>query len=157
MRARWFSALVVAFAALWLALPASAEAAGARSGHHSVATNWTQYDTSTYVLSTLNLVDPLGSGRPDAFWKDELHAARFDVYADPSQPGLYFIEARRDDGSVAAAFAYKMGWSVPRLLDPIAPTPPVAHLARAPRAVSEEFHADHRVLLGSFDSTFAGT
>lgn len=113
-------------------------------------TNWGQRDTAVYVVSTLNLLHMRG-GRPVVPMLDHrLSVTHFDVFADQSEPGMYFINLKRDDGSVAGSFVYQMGWAKPQLLK-IDLTRQVAH--RASASIRQEFHTDPKMLIGIFNST----
>ena len=99
----------ISLAGIWAA---PAYAAGTGSRQHE--TNWNQRDTAIYVVSTLNLVRTTG-GRPFAqAVSSDMDVTHFDVYADLDRNGLYFIQLKRDDDSVAAVLAYQMGWLKPK-------------------------------------------
>lgn len=125
-----------------------AHAAG--EGSHDKVINWDQRDTAVYVVSTLNLLHT-HAGKPitDVLSR-KLHVARYDIYADSAVANLYFIQLRRDDGSVAGVFAYEIGWSKPML---VSLSVRRALARRAPDKLSQEYRTDPKQLIGSFTST----
>lgn len=117
---------------------------------HQHTTNWNQHDTAVYVVSTLNLLHTRDGRAFSSLLSGRLNVTRFDVYADITTPDLYFIQLRRDDGSVAGAFAYRMGWSKPQVLF-LSVSKSVAH--RGNDKIQAAYRADGKQLIGSFSST----
>lgn len=116
----------------------------------SKTVNWNQHDTAVYVVSTLNLLRTR-TGRPIvANLSRRLNVTHYDVYADQTQSNLYFIQLRRDDGTVVGAFAYHMGWAKPR---PVSGTARHFVSGRIPGTLQQEYNSDQKFLIGSFTST----
>lgn len=139
--------LLCACGAIAGALPT--HAAGTRVSHQKKI-DWNQRDTAVYVVSTLNLLYTK-QGRPFlSLLRGRLNVTRYDVYADTDTAELYFITLKREDGSVIGAFAYRMGWSKPRILFLLARRP-VAH--RGKDKILTAYRADGKQLIGSFSST----
>lgn len=118
--------------------------------HVSQEANWQRRDTATYVVSTLNLLRT-NSGQPiTKVAQNRLDVSRYSVWSDRVVPGLYFIQLKRDTGSVVGVLAYQMGWvkplSVTSRLDALGVKP-------APRKVQREYQAGHLVFLGAFTSS----
>ena len=143
---------VLAIAALGVAavgltaVPASA----AGSASHQPAPNWGQHDTAVYVVSTLNLLHTRKGQAITAFLTRTLAVTQYDVLADGSVSALYFIELRRDDGTVAGALAYQLGWPKPQLLTLALPKGVCKHAAAT---IMQAYRSDPKQLIGSFAST----
>jgi hypothetical protein len=124
-------------------------AAGNR-GQQPRQVNWQVRDTAIYVVSTLNLLRT-GSGHSfAAVAQRQLSVDRFDVYSDLDQRDLYFVQLKRDDGTVAGVLAYMMGWPKPKSV-----TSAISSMGidRAPEVIVQAFKADRLKLFGSFTST----
>lgn len=132
----------------------------AKAPHHEsqVATSlrstrqvtWQRRDTATYVVSTVNLLRT-GEGQPlSTVVEYRMDVSRYAIFADDDVPGLYFIQLKRDTGSVAGTLAYHMGWPKPlslsRGLSALGVDP-------APPAVWQAFKTDHMSFLGAFSSS----
>jgi hypothetical protein len=122
----------------------------AHGSKSSSTTNWNQRDTAVYVVSTLNLLRTT-NGRPASV----TYASRFDitkysVLADSKVDGLYFVELKRDDGTVFGAYAYQMGWAKPQAL-----TSSVKRYGakRAPSDIVSDYKSDPKTELATFTST----
>lgn len=125
-----------------------ASAAGTSS--HIKVTNWGQRDTAVYVVSTLNLLHTRNGKPVTALLARKLDVARYDVYADTAVTDLYFIQLRRNDGSVAGVFAYQIGWARPVLVSLSLPRA-IAHHAN--EKIARAYRYDQKQLIGSFGST----
>jgi hypothetical protein len=127
-------------------LPASA--AGGPTHQHTV--DWGQHDTAVYVVSTLNVLHTRRGQSVAALLARRFHVARYEVWDDLSLSDLYFILLKRDDGSLAGAFAYQMGWP-----QPLGLTPSVGRMGvhAAPTIAVTAYHTDPKQLIGSFTST----
>lgn len=116
--------------------------------HHSV--NWAARDTAVYVVSTLNLLHTRQGHLVTAVLEHH-GVAHFDVYADATTDGLYFVLLRKDSGSTVGAFAYQMGWSRPQSLFGV--TDRFSTIQRTTAGVRQDFKSDSKLLIGSFTST----
>jgi hypothetical protein len=112
--------------------------------------NWSQHDTAVYVVSTLNLLHTRTGQSFADLLTHKYNVTHYDVYADQNVSNLYYIQLRRDDGSMAGAFAYSMGWSRPRIVFLGIDKPQASH---APQRIAAEYHTDSKILIGSFTST----
>ena len=122
-------------------------ASGARTTN---AVDWNQRDTAVYVVSTLNLFRT-HNGRPaSATYARRYGVTRYSVLADPKSDGLYFVELKRDDGSIFGVYAYQMGWA-----KPAAVSISVERFGArpAPGDVVSDYRSDPKVLLATFTST----
>lgn len=120
-----------------------------RVPHRATGTNWEQRDTAIYVVSTLNLVrcnhrQPLSSALT------ALGVTRYDVLADTNVQNLYFVEARRDNGSLVGALAYEMGWARPRAVTSF---PVKIGVRPASRDIVQSYKVDSKQLMATFTST----
>jgi hypothetical protein len=112
--------------------------------------NWNQHDTAVYVVSTLNLLHTRKGQPITATLTGKLSVTHYDVLADTVVSDLYFIQLRRDDGTVAGALAYQLGWQKPQLLTLALPRGVCKHAADK---VMQEYRSDAKQLIGSFTST----
>jgi hypothetical protein len=132
-----------------LLLPAlPAHAAGGTTHQHAI--DWGQHDTAVYVVSTLNVLHTRRGQSVAALMARRLHVAHYEVWDDLSLSDLYFILLKRDDGSLAGALAYQMGWPQPLGLS--------TNLGRmgvhsAPTIAVTAYRTDPKQLIGSFTST----
>ena len=127
-------------------LPANAAGKRANPG----PTNWTQHDTAVYVVSTLNLVRLPKGGWLPAVLTGQYGVVRFDVFADVNTAQLFFVQLRRDDGSVVGSLAYRMGWSRPKSVSPLTDK---LGVHRAYHSIVEAYKSHPKALIGSFTST----
>jgi hypothetical protein len=113
--------------------------------------DWERIDTSTYVVSTLNLLHTR-TGFPVVPEWMRRGVRTFEVYADTAQPDLYFIELKDDSGKSVGALAYEMGWQMPKAI-----TSPLLriHVPPAPKDLADAYRNDPKVFLASF-STMPG-
>jgi hypothetical protein len=121
------------------------------SGSHGKSPiSWQQRDTAVYVVSTLNLLGRRGNHTVQQAFQ-RLNITRIDVYADSAQNNLYFIELKRDDGTLAGSLAYQIGWLKPkRIAWPAGRTIPVVA-----GTIARAYRADSKTLIGSFTSTLS--
>jgi hypothetical protein len=119
--------------------------------HHSSTTNWQQYDTAVYVVSTVNLLHTRNGHPVLPILRRRLGVVRLDVYADRTQSNLYFIQFKRADGSGPGALAYEMGWVKPESV-----TNSCSHfgIVQAPANIVQDYQNDSTQLIGSFTSSF---
>jgi hypothetical protein len=131
-----------------LATVAPAHAAG--NGQRQQKVNWNQRDTAVYVVSTINLVRSRSGKALATALAGKLDVTRYVVYDDSALTDLYFVELKRDDGSVAGTLAYQLGWPKPRTV-----TQSLTKLgvAAASADIADAYHTDPKVLIGSFSST----
>lgn len=122
--------------------------------HHafrvSQEANWQRRDTATYVVSTLNLLRTNNGQSVTKVVQNRLDVSRYSIWGDRVVPGLYFIQLKRDTGSVVGVLAYQMGW-----VKPLSLTPRLDALGVTPasREVQREYHHGHLVFLGAFTSS----
>lgn len=130
--------------------PCASVLAAGNTSHQPRPLDWGQRDTAVYVVSTLNLLHSPRGGSMATRLTRRLGIARFDVYADTRVTDLYFIELRRQNGDIAGAFAYQMGW-----VKPLSVTAFCDRLGapRAPARIVESYRNDSRQFIGSFTST----
>lgn len=111
---------------------------------------WQRRDTATYVVSTVNLLRT-EQGRPlRKFVQDRMDVSRYAVFADDDVPGLYFIQLKRDTGSVAGTLAYRMGWPTPLSLSHKLST---LGVKAAPPEIWRAYKTAHLTFLGAFSSS----
>lgn len=131
-------------------MPAANAMAAGNSHHQSTAANWNQRDTAIYVVSTLNLLRTTKGQNLPWLLTSRLGISHFDVYADDQVNNLYFVELRRDNGDIAGALGYQMGWFKPRSVtsftDKLGVPKGSARLVNA-------YKNDSRQFVGSFTST----
>jgi hypothetical protein len=139
--------LAVGLIALTGVLSLGAPAYAAKSGS---TTNWNQRDAAVYVVSTLNLLRTHKGTPVSSIFQRRYNVTRYTVLDDLKSQDLYFIELKRDDGSVFGAYAYQMGWVKPQAL-----TSSVsrfgARMAGADTLTS--YRNDGKQLLATFTST----
>ncbi|GAC1442857.1 MAG: hypothetical protein NVSMB52_00530 [Chloroflexota bacterium] len=150
MKRRLIGAAVLVFCG-FMASNAPAGAWSSAPTTHQKPTNWGHRDTAVYVVSTLNLLHTKNGKPMPLIFQQSMGVARFDVYADQNVTDMYFIQLKREDGAVVAAFAYAMGWSKPKLV--YISSRKFGH-ARAPLKVVVAYKSDVKQLIGSFTSTF---
>jgi hypothetical protein len=80
----------------------------------------------------------------------KLAVTQYDVLADTTVSDLYFIKLRRDDGTVAGALAYQLGWPKPQVLTLALPKGVCKHAAGR---IMQAYRSDPKMLIGSFSST----
>lgn len=125
---------------------------GSKSGQPAKrehSSKWDARDTAVYVVSTLNLLHT-PQGRPLSATLLHKGITNYDVYADNARADLYFVELVRDNGEVAGAVAYRMGWlkpvSVSTLTDQLG-------VSKAQDDIVHAYASDDKQLLDSFTST----
>jgi hypothetical protein len=113
-------------------------------------TTWMDHDTAVYVVSTLNLLRTSRGHSSIGLMVRKLHVTHFEVWKDLKAEGLFFIEFKREDGSLGGALAYQMGW-----VKPSSVLPSVARfgIALAPASIVRAFRFDPTRLLASFNAT----
>lgn len=117
--------------------------------HHN-ASNWSQRDRAVYVVSTLNLLHTRGGHLLTSMLEHKFGVSRYDVYSDKQVVNLYFIEAKKADGSSVGALAYQMGWLMPLSLSA---TLDKLHVRHASSSASSAYRDDAKQLIGSFTTT----
>jgi hypothetical protein len=132
-----------------VAIGAPSYAAGApvKLGNNA---NWNQRDTAVYVVSTLNVCRN-HKGQPISnVLQRRFLATKYSVLADTKNQDLYFIEVKKDDGSVIGAYAYQMGWVRPQAI-----TPALAHfgIKQAAGDMVSDYKSDPKALIATFSST----
>jgi hypothetical protein len=72
------------------------------------------------------------------------------VLADTKSQDLYFIEVKKDDGSLIGAYAYQMGWVKPQAISPA-----LAHFGmhQASGDILADYRSDPKILMATFSST----
>jgi hypothetical protein len=103
-----------------------------------------------YVVSTINL---LRTSRGHPFTRlaaRRLNVSQYEVYADTSVSNLYFIQLRREGGSLAGGLAYQMGWPKP---ESVAGGLDNYGITRAPDRLAQAYRFDRLALIGTFSST----
>lgn len=144
---RIFAACTLGAAGL-IACVGSAGAASAPT--HGKTVNWGQHDTAVYVVSTLNLLHTKKGQSVPSMFQQRMGVSHFDVYADTAVSDLYFVQMKRDDGSIVAAFAYTMGWTKPKL---VYSTTDKLGRAKPALKIVVSYKSDPKQLIGSFTST----
>jgi hypothetical protein len=132
-----------------VAFSAPSFAAGSRANLGNNA-NWNQRDTAVYVVSTLNVCRNQ-KGRPiSTVLQKRFLATKYSVLADTKNQDLYFIEVKKDDGSVVGAYAYQMGWVKPQAI-----TVALAHfgMKQASGDLVTDYKSDSKLLIATFSST----
>ncbi|GAC1400408.1 MAG: hypothetical protein NVSMB52_13980 [Chloroflexota bacterium] len=124
---------------------------GASTRPHQHPVNWNQHDTAVYVVSTLNLLHSKNGRSLTTIYQQRLGVSHFDVYADTATSDLYFIEMKRDDGSVVGVYAYQVGWSKPKLVYIVSDK--FGHV-KSPLKLIVAYKSDSKSLMASFTSTF---
>lgn len=132
---------------LVLGTPLSAHAS---SHGHRGATSWQQYDTASYVVSTLNLLQTRSHESMVDRWVRKYGALRFDVYQAAADPSFFVIDVSRSDGGLVQRLQYRMGWERPR---PIQPAPRRSERHVSERPVRQAPIAGEQNLIGTFTST----
>lgn len=143
---RYLALLFVAMATLVWASPTLA----AKTSHPAHDMNWQQHDTAVYVVSTLNLIRAPNGSPISTLLESKLNVSEYRVFADLQDSDMFYVDVRRDNGSLVGTYVYQMGWLKPRALS--------AALIRygaqaAPSKYFAEYHSDTKLLLGTFTST----
>jgi hypothetical protein len=100
------------------------------------------------VVSTLNLVRV--HHRSLSSKLAALGVTQYDVYADLDVRDQYYVDLKRDDGTVLGSLAYRMGWIKPKSVSPFTDK---LGVGKAPGSVLNDFKKDDKELIGSFTST----
>ncbi len=137
-----------AISLIGLALSTVPVRADGTTSHSSSSVNWQQHDAAVYVVSTLNVLGRTHGGSIQQTLQ-RLNVAHIDVYSDTVLSGLYFLELKRDNGSIVGSLAYEMGWPKPRRVSWSSGkgVPTVS-----PQIV-QAYKTDPKTLIGSFTST----
>lgn len=141
-------ALVTVTFVLLLACYLSLRPTSASARH--TASKWELQDSAVYVVSTMNLARCRDRRLLTSILDRQYAVTQYDVYADESVPGLFFIEPKRRDGSSVGALAYQLGWTAPMS---VSSSLDVLRMHRAPAAADSAFRHDRKRRIGSFTST----
>jgi hypothetical protein len=152
---RFVAAVLLGSAGVTMGL-APAHAAG--SSVSTGKTDWNQRDTATYVVSTLNLLRTRTGKAVPSILAKRLHVARYDVFQDAADSGLFFIELKQTTGRLVATFVYHMGWVKPQFISDSGSRSSflASSRYRTPRAseqMAQAYHTDPKILIGTFTST----
>jgi hypothetical protein len=112
--------------------------------------DWHAYDTGRYVVSTINVLHPIGGRAAAVAFHDDLGLGRYAVLADTLWHDRYFIQLQRSSGITVGALEYALGWpnprSVTRSIDRLGVQPAAGYGRHA-------YYHDPKQLLGIYNST----